>query len=100
MDEWIEGPQQIMLGLDIRTRSLDVGITKEYLAQVRDLLDSEWSYDQTTFKVADMQRLIEKIARLGKGAHWIYKIMAHMYLSLAFALKQNVKLLKESSQEF
>ena len=53
-----------------------------------------------TFKVADMQRFIGKIVRLGEGAHWIYKIMAHMYFSLAFALKQNVKLLKELSQEF
>ena len=47
MDKWIElivGPQQIMLGLDIRTRSLDVGITSEYLAQVRELLDYEGSW--------------------------------------------------------
>ena len=44
MDGWIKlimGPQQIMLGIDIRTRSLDVGITSEYLAQVRELLDSK-----------------------------------------------------------
>ena len=37
MDKWIElivGPQQIMLGLNIHTLSLDVGITEEYLTQV------------------------------------------------------------------
>ena len=103
MDKWIElivGPQQIMLGLDIRTRSLDVGITSEYLAQVRELLDSEWSCEQTTFKVDDMQRLVGKIARLGEGAHWIFKIMAQLYFSLAFALKQNAALLVTSLPGF
>ena len=58
IDKWIElvvDPQQIMLGLDICTRSLDVGITSECLAHVRELLDFEWSYEQTTFKVDDMQ---------------------------------------------
>jgi hypothetical protein len=103
MDKWLElvvGPQQVMLGLDIRTRSLDVGITAEYLAQVRELLDSEWSHEQTTFRVDDMQRVVGKIARLGEGAHWIYKIMTHLYSSLAFALKQNSALLMTSSPGF
>ena len=103
MDKWVElvvGSQQIMLGLDIRTRQLDVGIPPEYLAEVRELLDSEWSYTQTTFRVENMQRLVGKIARLGEGAHWIYKIMTHLYFSLAFALKQNGALLMISSPEF
>ena len=43
----------------------------------------------TDFKVADMQKLIGKIAHLGEGAPWIYKIMSHLYTSIAFALKQN-----------
>ena len=103
MDKWIElivGPQQIMLDLDIRTRSLDVEITSKYLAQVQDLLDSEKSYERTTFKVDDMQRVVGKTVMLDEGTHWIYKIMTHLYFSLAFALKQNAALLMTSSPGF
>jgi hypothetical protein len=47
-----------------------------------------------------MQKLIGKMARLGEGAPWIYKIMSHIYKSLAFALKQNKLLLLECSPKF
>jgi hypothetical protein len=40
------------------------------------------------------------MARLGEGAPWIYKIMSHIYTSLAFALKQNKELLLACSPEF
>jgi len=47
-----------------------------------------------------MQKLIGKMARLGEGAPWIYKIMSHIYTSLAFALKQNKLLLLKCSPKF
>jgi hypothetical protein len=47
-----------------------------------------------------MQKLVGKLARLGKGAPWIYKLMSHLYTSLVFALKSNAKLLKKSSSGF
>jgi hypothetical protein len=40
------------------------------------------------------------MARLGEGAPWIYKIMSHIYTSLAFALKQNKLLLLKCSPKF
>ena len=52
------------------------------------------------FKVRDIQKRVGKIARLGEGAPWIYKIMSHVYTSLAFALKQNESLLRQCSSEF
>ncbi len=39
-------------------------------------------------------------ARLGEGAPWIYKLVSHLYTSLAYALKNNKKLLEDYSQEF
>jgi hypothetical protein len=45
------------------------------------------------FKVADIQKLIGKMALLGEGAPWIFTIMLHIYTSLAFGLKQNKALL-------
>ncbi len=50
-----------------------------------------------TSDVADIQKLVGKLARLGKGAPWIYKIMPHIYTSLAFALKQNKELMTNCS---
>ena len=47
-----------------------------------------------------MQKLIGKLARLGEGAPWIFKLMSHLYTSLAFALKTNTELLQESSSGF
>jgi hypothetical protein len=47
-----------------------------------------------------MQKLIGKLAHLGEGAPWIFKLMSHLYTSLAFALKTNTELLQESSSGF
>ncbi len=95
----IVGPRQIVLGLVVDTTKMTVGITPEYLQQVRDLL-SNWDSNKRFFKVGDMQKLVRKLARLGEGAPWIFKVMSHLYTSLAYALKNNKKLLKTCSQEF
>jgi hypothetical protein len=47
-----------------------------------------------------MQKLVEKLARLGEGAPWIFKLMSHLYTSLAYALKSNTELLTKSSSRF
>jgi hypothetical protein len=40
------------------------------------------------------------MARLREGAPWIFKLVAHIYTSLAFALKQNKALLLACSPKF
>jgi hypothetical protein len=75
--ELIVGPRQIMLGLVVDTTKMTVGIMPEYLQQVRDLL-SNWDSKKRFFKVGDMQKLVRKQARLGKGAPWIFKLMSHL----------------------
>ncbi len=97
--ELIVGPRQIVLGLVVDTTKMTVVITPEYLQQVRDLL-SNWDSKKRFFKVGDMQKQVGKLARLGKGAPWIFKLMSHFYTSLAYALKNNKTLLKNCSQEF
>jgi len=90
-DERVVGSVQTGLGLTVNTNKLTVGFSPEYRRQVRDLLISAWSSSRRIFKVADTQKLI------GKMAWWIYKIMSHIYTSLAFALKQNKLLLLKCS---
>ena len=103
MDKWHDltvSHAQVMLGLVINTRSMTVGITPEYQESLRVLIVKKWSYKRPTFKIGDIQKLVGKLARLGEGAHWIFKLMSHLYASLAFALMQNTRLLTECSEDF
>jgi len=102
LEKWLElivGPRQIVLGLVVDTNTMTVGITDEYIERVRELLKL-WDPDRRFFKVKGMQKLVGKFARLGEGAPWIFKLMSHLYTSLAFALKTNTELLQESSSGF
>jgi hypothetical protein len=92
----IVGPVQIVLGLSVDTNKMTVGITEEYQEQVRTMLETNWTSKCKFFQAHDMQKLIGKIARLGKGAPWIFKLMSHIYTSLAFALQNNKDLLEVS----
>jgi hypothetical protein len=47
-----------------------------------------------------MQKLVGKLERLGKGAPWIFKLMSHLYTSLAFTLRSNTELLERSLSGF
>jgi hypothetical protein len=84
----IVGPRQIILGLVVDMSRMTVGITNEYIDQVQELLQL-WNPDWRFFKVKDMQKLVGKLAQLGEGAPWVFKLMSHLYTSLAFALKSN-----------
>jgi hypothetical protein len=52
------------------------------------------------FKVQDMQKLVDKLARLGEGAPLVFKLMSNLFTSLAFALKNNTELLNKCSSSF
>jgi hypothetical protein len=82
------GPRQIVLGIIVDTNKMTFGITGKYLPELRELFN-KWYLNKCMFKVGDMQKLVGKLARLGKGAPWIFKLMPHVYMSLAYALKSN-----------
>ena len=103
LEKWeslVVGTKQVMLGLEIDTDTMTVKITDEYKKEVLTLLQTSWKPSKGFFKVDEMQKLIGKLARLGEGAPWIYKIMSHLYTSLAAALRKNKALLQESSKGF
>ncbi len=103
IEKWnklVVGPVQTVLGLTVDTNRMTVGITPEYRQQVADLHTNNWPDTRCIFKVQDIQKLVGKIARLGEGAQWVYKIMSHIYTSLAYALKQNELLLQSCSPKF
>ena len=103
LEKWLDmiiGPVQVVLGLSIDTNRMTVGITKEYRNQVRVILETNWTIKPRFFQAREMQKLIGKIARLGEGAPWIFKLMLHIYTSLAYALQSNKVFLEASSEEF
>jgi hypothetical protein len=50
--------------------------------------------------VSEAQKLTGKLARLAKGANWVFHLLSHLYSSIACALAKNKRLLTKSSAEF
>ncbi len=103
MDKWIElviGLKQTMLGLIINTNRLTISIPAKYLQEVLDLLNSTWHPNQRRFKVSEAQKLTGKLACPAEGADWVFHLLSHLYLSIAYALSKNKRLLTESSAGF
>ena len=76
-----------MLGLIWNTRSLTVGITEEYLAEVHKLLtDTCHEGRKSSFNVKELEKLLGKCQRLGEAANWVFHLLTHMHQSTAFAL--------------
>ncbi len=87
------------MGLVVDTNKMTVGITDDYIKKVCDLLEF-WDPDCRFFKVNDMQKLVGKLVKLREGAPWIFKLMSHLYISLAYALNSNTKLSEKTSSGF
>jgi hypothetical protein len=103
IDKWLElvlGPKQTMLGLTINTNRLTVIIPAKHLQEVLGLLNSTWHPYLHCFKVSEAQKLTGKIACLAKGANWVFHLLSHLYLSIAYELSENKRHLTESSKEF
>ncbi len=97
LEKWSElivGPHQIILGLVIDTNEMTVKISDEYLNEVRLLIAKKCNPKRIFFHVNKMQKLVGKLACLGEAAPWIYKLMLHLYTTLASVLKMNKELLE------
>jgi hypothetical protein len=99
-NELIVGPCQIILGLVIDLNEMTVRILDEYLNEVRTLINMKWNPKKRFFHVKEVQKLVGKLAHLSKAAPWIYKLMLHLYTSLAFTLRKNKELLTKSLPGF
>ena len=100
MDKWsklILGPVQTMLGLDINTYRLTIGIPTQYMQEVLKLLNNTWHVGRKQFILLEAQKLTGKLEHLAKGATWIFHLLSHLYALIAHALSENNRLLLESS---
>jgi len=109
MDKWLDlvvAPKQRMLGLEIDTNKLTVGIPPDYAAEVLTLLDTTWHSSRRRFTVGDAQKLclakdqvkhinfaMKKAAHLVHHAKFQYNINKTMCQEIDFFRE---KLLPES----
>jgi len=103
MDKWLDlvvAPKQRMLGLEIDTNKLTVGIPSDYAAEVLTLLNTTWHSSRRRFTVGDAQKLTGKLGHLAEGANWVFHLLTHLYASIAYVLSENKCLLVDTSPEF
>ena len=90
MAKWsklIVGPVQTMLGLDINTYRLSVGIPTQYVQEVLKLLNNTWHAGRKQFTVLEVQKLTGKVSHLAEGATWVFHLLSHLYASIAHCHK-------------
>ena len=103
MNKWKEtviNNQDIMLGIQVKTRTLTVAVTNDYRHETLALIKRTWHTRRRTFTAQQAQELVGKVGRLSSGAHWVFHIMSHMYTSIAYALRKNRLYLEGASKEF
>ncbi len=103
MDKWLElvvAPKQRILGLIIDTNNLMVGILPDYVAEVLDLINTTWHSQRHCFTVGEAQKLTGKLGHLVESAHWVFHLLMHLYVSIAYALTENKHLLADVSPDF
>ncbi len=103
IDKWEKlrvGPHQVFLGLFYDTIKMTKGTTSEFRLDLLRYINEEWPSDRVTFTAHDMQVLVGKLARLAKGAKWVYHILSHSYDQIALALASNYRILHYHSPRF
>jgi hypothetical protein len=89
-----------MLGLIIGTNNLMVGIPPDYVTEVLTLINTTWHSHRRCFTAGKAQKLMGKLDHLAEGAHWVFHLLTHLYLSIVYALTENKHLLTDTSPQF
>jgi hypothetical protein len=89
-----------MLGLEIDTNRMTVRVPDDYIQSVCLLINSTWHTHRQQFTVNEAQELTGKLGHLAKGANWVFRLLTHLYASIAYALSENKRFLEDSSPEF
>ena len=98
--ELIVSHTMVLLGLVFDTRRMTVSVTNEFRQEVLNLLTKTWHAGRESFTVAEMEKLVGKLGRIGQAYRPIYHLMPHLYASVAYALRQNAFYLASTSRRF
>ena len=85
MDKWVGhvvGESEIMLGIDLNFSQLNVEVPDQYRQECIDLLNDSWPGSRVIFTAKCASKLLGKLARLSKGANWVFHLMPHVYASV------------------
>jgi hypothetical protein len=72
MDKWvgmIVSREAVLLGLVFNSRTLTVGITTDYRAELLELPNRTWHKARKSFTIHELEVLVGECARLGEGAN-------------------------------
>ena len=100
LEELFVSHRQVLLGLDVNTRTMTVSITSQYRNEVLSILKSTWHVHRKTFTVKEMELLVGKLGRIAQAFRPLYYLMSHLYSSLAYALKENNSHLITTSRRY
>ena len=90
LDKWTGmsvGHRTTLIGLVWDSRQLTVGMTREYLDEILEILNTDWPENVETFLLKSIVTLAGKLARLAEVAPWVFHLMPHIYSSIAYALR-------------
>lgn len=90
----------IILGQVIHTRTMMLESPPEYIQETVKLLQRKWHRGRPTFMINDLEALAGRLGFISETAPWLRFMMAHLYTSVAAALKISVSHLLETSWDF
>jgi hypothetical protein len=88
-----------VLGLDIDTRKMTIGVPADYLVKVNKLLSTTWN-DRKSFFVNEAEILVGQLAHISNTALWLKHLMAHLYTSISAAIGSNTAILIATNKHF
>ncbi len=89
-----------ILGRVINTRTMLVHTPKEYIDNTAELIRTRWHRQRQTFLISDLEQLTGRLGHISETAPWLRFMLAHVYSSLAFALKSSKAHLISTRKEF
>lgn len=103
MEKWSEATinyRNILLGLSWNTRKLTVGIPRDYIDDLSELIKKSRLIHRKTFTVPELSKIIGKMGRIGQAVNWVYHLMSHLYASVSYALTSNRRYLTTNCKDF
>ena len=92
--------RNIILSLIINTRRMTIMPPPEYVHKVVKLMENKWNKGRLSFEIKEAETLAGQLAHIANTALWLKHLMAHLYTSIAAALKTNKSYLISTNKHF
>ncbi|KAL7546383.1 hypothetical protein ACHAWF_016015 [Thalassiosira exigua] len=90
----------LVLGRIINTRTMTVQMPLEYVSATLATLRKHWHKGRKRFVLSEIETLAGRLGHIADTAPWLWFLMAHVYTSIAGALKVSTSNLIETHKGF